>query len=264
MSSISNEWDTTPFEPIYFDDLKRRFGVDSLQDWPSIDWLTYQLSSDAGAAPVRFVENEHYLNDSRYYEQIIFEDKAVPTRSKSWHDLFNAMIWSLFPSTKQRLNQQHIEDIQQYGLTPRTSRRNHITHFDECGVVLAFSNKELPELLASHNWQAAFVEARSLWGRSIKPFIFGHANYEMLLSPFLGLTGKWLGVEVDEGFFTYSLSEQYCYLDSQLTDQIAAGCFSQKSCLKPLPLLGIPGWHGNNDHPSFYDNTDYFRPKRSA
>jgi hypothetical protein len=212
--------------------------------------------------PVKFADNDVYLDDSRYYEQIIFEDKSVPTRSESWHDLFNALIWSLFPETKRLLNIQHMEDISQYGLTPRTKRRNHITHFDECGVVLAHCNNELPELLAAHEWKAAFVEKRSQWGTQIKPFIFGHANYEMLLSPFLGLTGKWLAVEVDKGFFNRTLEEQYRYLDSQLVDNVVGGVFSHKGCLKPLPLLGIPGWHENNDYPDFYDNVSYFRPKR--
>jgi hypothetical protein len=257
---MSNEWDTTFLKAIYFDDLRHLFDLHRLQVWPDTSWLNEQQEQDI--RNVSFVENEQYQADSRYYEQIIFEDKAVPTRAESWHDLFNALVWSLFPNTKRILNQQHMEDIREYGLSPRTKRRNHITHFDECGIVLAFSNAELIKQLTEHDWHRAFVENRGLWGKEIQPVVFGHANYEMLLSPFIGLTGKWLGIEVAESFFYETLENQYRHLDAKLASVATDGVFSNKGCLKPLPLLGIPRWHKQNNHPGFYDNVDYFRPKR--
>ncbi len=48
----------------------------------------------------RFICQESMPEDVRYYEQIIFEDNAIPTRRESWHDFFNGIIWLQFPQTK--------------------------------------------------------------------------------------------------------------------------------------------------------------------
>ena len=92
--------------------------------------------------------------------------------------------------------------------------------------------------------------------------MFGHANLEMLLQPFIGLTGKCLAVEVDSDFATLPYSEQLAQLDGLLVKQIReTDLFSEHKPLSPLPLLGIPDmWDANND-PEFYTNTDYFRPQ---
>ena len=235
---MSNEWNTNLLSGIYFESLKQLFALDKQTDWPSAKWLTKQIKTFSNAFDIQFVDNDQYSADGRYYEEIIFDDHCVPTRSKSWHDLFNALIWTVFPASKRLLNQQHIEDIRAYGLTPRTQRRNHITHFDECGIVLAYVNQCVPQWLTEHNWKKAFVESQSLWDVEVKPFVFGHANYEMLLSPFLGLTGKWLGGEVQPVFFDMDLAEQYRYLDICLANQITDNALSHKGCLKPFPLLG--------------------------
>jgi hypothetical protein len=33
--------------------------------------------------------------------------------------------------------------------------------------------------------------------------------------------------------------------------------------LAVVPVLGVPGWCPGNEQESYYDNTDYFRPRRS-
>ncbi|GEA06274.1 hypothetical protein KUL42_10350 [Alteromonas sp. KUL42] len=221
-------------------------------------------------------------DEKRYYETIISEDNVVPTREDSWHDLFNALIWLQFPKTKQLLNTLHIEDIKAVGANPRTPRRNRITHFDECGVVLAveFKGDRKGELnrenaaksniniskwlddLAHHNWQSVFVEHRTVWHQCVTPFVFGHANLEMMLNPFIGLTGKWLAVAVPEGFHEQSPWQQRAILDDAMVDRInKLGCFQHSPLLKPLPLLGVPHWYDNQTS-EFYQNTEYFRPLR--
>ncbi|MHC6645711.1 DUF3025 domain-containing protein [Alteromonas sp. HB246098] len=240
-------------------------------------------------------------DDQRYYETIISEDGVVPTREHSWHDLFNALIWLQFPKTKSLLNALHISDISAYGVNPRTPRRNRITHFDECGVVLAIeahdstaSNKPkrtatlidsnsgttdkatlgalydrgtletfLAEL-ASHEWERVFVEKRALWHKQVSPFIFGHANLEMMLNPFVGLTGKWLAVAVPKGFSHLDKWQQRLVLDDAMTARIKTlNYFESTPLLKPLPLLGVPLWQGQQDE-VFYQNKDYFRPLRKG
>ncbi|WJG08269.1 DUF3025 domain-containing protein [Aliiglaciecola sp. LCG003] len=209
-----------------------------------------------------FVCQSELADNLSYYEQIINQQSIIPTRPDSWHDLFNGLIWLQYPKTKKLLNQWHMQDIEQYGLTPRTARRNRITHFDECGVVLAVVDKQISGLLAEHHWQQAFVQHRPSWGKQIKAFIFGHANLEMMLKPFIGLTGKWLAVEVTAEFFKLEYGQQVSLLDTKLAAQLQAEQpFSQAKSLRPLPLLGVPDWWDDNQHPEFYRNTDYFRPK---
>ncbi|MEW9798144.1 DUF3025 domain-containing protein [Alteromonas sp. CYL-A6] len=209
-------------------------------------------------------------DETRYYETIIAEDGVVPTREDNWHDLFNALIWIQFPKTKALLNQLHREDILHHGLHPRTARRNHITHFDECGVVLAVPQQHVDEasqilyLLDQHCWSEAFLEAGNAWGRVLLPVVFGHANLEMMLNPFIGLTGKWLAVTVPDNYIVASAAAKRAMLDDALTTRIASLDYLQhRNTLKPLPLLGVPGWY-QSQSPAFYRNTDYFRPRNPA
>ncbi|MEQ5807186.1 DUF3025 domain-containing protein [Alteromonas sp. NFXS44] len=205
------------------------------------------------------------LSEQRYYEQIIFEDNVVPTRENSWHDLFNALIWLQFPLTKRCLNNLHMQDISRFGVSPRTPARNRITHFDECGVVIAVPDdmkaqaEPLLNALAMHNWQQVLVEHRDKWGQLLFPVIFGHANLEMLLNPFTGLTGKWMAVTVPPGFASMSFEQQCRETDCAMEQKIAScDVFQSKGMLHPLPLLGVPGWYPVQDR-QFYASTDYFR-----
>lgn len=247
-------------------DMQELFSLADLADWPNADGLN--VLKDMGLArdrPIpRFVCQNALPPAATYYEQIIFQQGIIPTRAQSWHDLFNGLMWLQFPRTKTLLNQLHVTDIEQFGLSPRTHRRNNLTHFDECGVVLACSDPALLELLKNHQWHEIFVEHRARWGRDIYPYIFGHANYESLLKPFIGLTGKWLAVEVEKDFGEQCLGEQSEKIDSLLVAKIAQeDTFAEPRPLLPLPLLGIPGWWNANQDDKFYSNTDYFRPKRS-
>lgn len=205
-------------------------------------------------------------DESRYYEAIISEDNTVPTREESWHDLFNALVWIQYPKTKARLNALHMQDITAYGAHPRTPRRNRLTHFDECGVIFAVEEGQLSEGndllagLAHHQWERVFVEQKATWEQCIHPFIFGHANFEMLLTPFNGLTAKWLSVKVPNGFAQAGTTEQHAMLDDAMCERISElDNFLPSALLKPVPLLGIPGWHHTQDA-AFYANKDYFRP----
>lgn len=244
-----------------FNDLDIIFTLTRYQTWPSLEQLS-ALNALHGECSVTFVDSEQFATEPLYYEEIVAHRNFVPTRKNNWHDLFNALIWRLFPLTKKRLNAQHMQDIQRHGVRPRTPRRDRITHFDECGVVLALSEPQIGHYLHEHQWQKGFVDQRLDWGRVVRPFIFGHANYEMMLNPFVGLTGKWMGVEVSPAFFELPMAEQYQQLDLKLQQKMQnEDPFSVKGALAPLPLLGIPGWYQPNENAVFYSNEDYFRPK---
>ena len=58
--------------------------------------------SSRGECPIRFVP-AHQL-PAVDYEKHIFITGEVSTREKNWHDLFNALVWSRFPSLKVAMN----------------------------------------------------------------------------------------------------------------------------------------------------------------
>lgn len=251
--------------------LEQYFSLSAFTDWPNADGLNslkHKLSQVNPVTP-QFVCQSQLAETEHYYEQIIYRQQLIPTRPNSWHDLFNCLIWLQFPQTKTLLNRLHVEDIEQFGLSPRSLRRNNLTHFDECGVILTYQQGSIAEQLmvdlAAHNWDTVFVENRTCWGKQLNSFIFGHANLEMLLQPFIGLTGKWLAVEVDAQFANLSYAEQLAKIDELLSTVIQTSApFSKKKALLPLPLLGIPDVWDANNNPAFYANADYFRPKPKA
>ena len=241
-------------------------------------WPDSRVLNDIASAPMRFIDDpimgspEQVQLTQLGYEGFIDATSSIPTR-RNWHDVFNACIWHQFPRCKQRLNQLHIQYINAFGAKPRGLLRDRITHFDECGVILAYtlppqstgscqqSSPFIPDLLTQHAWHAAFVEQRAQWGAKIHPYVFGHANLEMLLDPHIGLTAKWIGVAVPDGFFAQHPRLQTNLLDAILAKQLDPEFFAQK--LKPLPILGIPAWWPNQNS-DFYADTAYFRPKRAT
>lgn len=239
------------------------------QQWPTVAEINqlFALSvagpqSQGQPLPVRFIDDAQFMALNCYYEQAVALGQ-VPTRDANWHDFFGAVIWHLFPHTKALLTQLHMADINALGLK-RTPRRDRITHFDECGLVLAVTDKaQAQALLKGHHWQELFIEQRARFGSSWQPFIFGHALYEQALAPFIGLTAKCVLIEMAPEFFTQPRAQQYAQLDPHLAAELKqSALFDQPKPLLPLPLLGIPGWWPDNEDPSFYDNQDYFRPAR--
>ncbi|WP_438862579.1 DUF3025 domain-containing protein [Neptunicella sp.] len=251
MQWFSHIWSLSPFNQL------AHLGFEQFKNWPDCEDLNR-------LAPLskRFVAQDELNDETDYYEQIIFKQHLIPTRLANWHDLFNAAIWLNFPLSKAELNHQHIEDINQYGLHPRTPRRNRITHFDECGVVLVYRDELIPQLLREHQWHKAFVQHRDQWGSKVDALIFGHANYEMLLQPYIGLTGKFLALPVQDEFWHACPTQKYRLVDQALLDYLRTNPLADKGRLSPLPLLGIPGWWAENERSEFYQNKNYFMPKR--
>jgi hypothetical protein len=204
-----------------------------------------------------------------YYETFIFEQKSIPTRC-NWHDFYNGLIWLQFPQTKAYFNAQHHQQMHGFGAKNRTAVRDRLTHFDECGLVLVTNQSELKGEISAHDWQRVFVERKHQWHHEIKPIVFGHALWEMLMQPFIGLTAK---VTVIEDAQLLSSIEHYrgvpspasATIDDALLNHLqSTQLIEQKKPWMPLPLLGIPHWSHAPQTDTFYANTDYFMPKRSA
>lgn len=250
-----------------FNDLNRLLGHKGWLSWPSCEELNKLLPNDLAnyqGQPLTLVEqNDELLSDGIYYEQRIFEQGLVPTRPANWHDFFNALIFLLFPQTKKEMNRLHVEHMAQYGSHKRTPCRDAITLFDECGVIIAYTDDDIMEHLSNHEWREGFVDKRSFWDKKVSATIIGHANYEKSLDPYIGFTGKALYLKVQPEFFALNFWDKYQYLDTLLAKNLGE-LLKDNRRLYPLPMLGVPGWWPANEDKTFYDNKHYFRAKRKT
>jgi len=182
------------------------------------------------------------------YEQRIFHHGLIATRENNWHDFFNALVWFRFPKTKTIINATHYQEQSTQINTLRSARRDLLTLFDECGVIIQ-ADKKIHQLIKKHQWQELFVENKKLWeSKEIKVTTFGHAMYEKYLNPYIGMTAKALLLPKDD-----------VNCDGFIASKIASNeVLINKGELLPLPVLGIPGWYENQDE-QFYANQNYFR-----
>lgn len=250
-----------------FADLSRLLPDQRRPQWPDCRMLQGLLPAGTrthSGHRVRFAPQDSTLpHRTLGYEERIHRTGLVSTRDGNWHDYFNALIWCLFPAAKASLNHAHFAEIAIQPDTRRTRRRDALTLFDECGIVLAFECPLMVRLIAEHRWMEAFWIHRSRWRTRIQAFVFGHALYAKALSPYIGMTGNAVAVAVDNRFFGQPLAMRYAQLNARIADVIATGgSLADPSGLLPLPVLGIPGWHAGAVGPGFYANRDYFRPLR--
>lgn len=258
------QWTTDFLHHGMFEDLNRLFNLHQFDKWPSLDWLNQHAVgiNNKNDKQITFVANDDIDWQHGYYEEIIYDKGDIPTRLENWHDLFGAFIWLLFPKTKALLNAMHIEQINLHGRAERSKKRNAITLLDECGVIIVCDITQASRL-QNHGWVEGFFDNRDDWFESVWPFMFGHANYEMATRPYLGLTGKALYITAHHDELPSSLSEKYSWLDTTLEKLIEQqDILCDNSNLYPLPLLGVPTWYAQNTEKTFYENTEYFRPKR--
>jgi hypothetical protein len=252
-------------EHAIFGDLRRSFGALLARNWPDHEALNAMLpagSRTVSGYPVRFIGQAGKMT-AVDYEQQIWDSGRVPTRAGQWHDLFNAMIWSLFPNSKARLNALHVQAIIQDPDGPRSRLRDALTLIDECGIIIASRDATARHANLKHDWNTLFLNDRERWFVDRQPLIFGHGLYEQCLRPYLGLTAKSLHLTVSDEFFGLSLERQYQQLDQQLAQWLkSAGMAMTPADLMAFPLLGVPGWHHDNEDPGFYQNSGYFRPHR--
>ena len=267
--STFTEWTTSFAQQGCFDHINQLMAFDEWHKWPSCKalqtLLPYEVENLNGKT-IKFVDQEEGMDFSAVaYEEFIYKRGEVPTRKNSWHDIFGAMSWCLFPKTKALINKLHYDDIKAFGTQQRTKLRNALTLFDECGVVLVSKNSELLNMLAEHQWCEAMIEKRELWHLAaesgVAVYQFGHANYEMLTKPYIGLTGKWMMLDMSAELLSLPLNVQYRLVDEKLCRWLADGGLNDNTNLSPLPLLGVPSWFDGNESAEFYENTDYFRPK---
>lgn len=238
--------------------------------WPDPDLLN-ALAEDQGrrivnpqGMRVRFVPQ---APKSKSFEAA-FEPRAylrgeVQVRPFDWHDLFNALVWMTFPTTKAVINARHYESMAAAGRGNRPPQRDALTLFDEDGVAVVSSDPELLELVRGFRWKELFWHRRDAVKARMRFYVFGHALFSKALQPFVGLTGKAVLREAPGAFLELARSEQLAELDRLLAMHIwDRERFRHGRELSPLPVLGVPGWWSGNEGEGFYDDTAYFRPGR--
>ena len=191
------------------------------------------------------------------YERRVFETGELAVRSNDWHDLFNVLAWCVFPRAKAALNHRHVVEMEREAPGRRGRARDALTQFDEDGVIVLSSAPELIELMRAFRWKELFWNRRAEALAHMRFLVFGHALYEKLLEPFIGVTGKAVLLDVIAGF-----DDTAGTADHRVAEWIEAGMLASPADLQPLPVLGIPRWYGASLEASFYDNAAYFRPGR--
>jgi hypothetical protein len=194
------------------------------------------------------------------YELRIHDDGVVPLRAANWHDFFNALAWLAFPLAKAAINRVHADSLRNRPTT-RSVRRDAMTLFDESGVLVLSSDRAVLARIRAFDWKRVFWDERELLLQTTRFVVFGHALYEKALSPYVGMTGHALLLEVPGALDMQDAGALHRYAD-RLAAQALRDAVVQPHDLSPLPVLGVPGWWQANGDALFYDNADYFRPGR--
>ncbi len=206
----------------------------------------------ANGRPIRFAGPG--AAGSAAYEEHIHRTGEVPTRD-NLHDFFNALVWLTFPRTKAGLNALQAAAIARDGVGARRGAlRDAATLIDENAVLLVTRRDELVAALAAHDWRRLFVVHRAAWDSEVRAIVFGHALMEKLTAPYRGVTAHALHVRLDP---EAPLEAIDAAVAAALDDGLAPGR------LRPLPVLGIPGW-ADNDDAAYYEDASVFRPARAA
>lgn len=175
-----------------------------LPGWPSLAELNARLGplvNPSGLPPVRFAESPPRRRRGRprgvesLYDVRIHREGAVSTRLGNAHDLFNALVWAMFPRAKRALaRRQHDAHLRRAGPptprspTARSREQDTLALIDEGGVLQGPGGSALfghalyehlyagdpgvrgfPVPLGGGPWDEALAEALSDGGRFVEP-----------------------------------------------------------------------------------------------
>ncbi|MGQ0799027.1 MAG: DUF3025 domain-containing protein [Pseudomarimonas sp.] len=227
-------------------------------NWPCIADMDVALASTEHSISGRrlrvVAQTPTLLADGLHYESRILERAAIATREGNWHDLLNALIWLAHGPIKSALNARQVVDIERVGSRIRTRGQCALTHFDEAGIVLVLRDSARLEAWDQHDWVGVF---HGLKAADFAVAVVGHALLEHALKPGQLLVGKALAVihpKPSVGLadalasIANAIGEQRLLLDPQE--------------LRPLPLVGLPGWHPQSGKIEFLQSAPCFAPKR--
>ena len=227
------------------------------RDWPGREALQSLLdarnTSNAAGTRLRLIGATH-----EPYEEGIRLRGEMPSRERSWHDLFNTLAWLAYPQTKAALNEAHCAAFD--GGATRGPRRDALTVFDESGAIVLSSDESLLDDLHDFRWKRLFVERREEMKAAMRVLVLGHALFEKALRPYVGMTAHALLLPVSAEVIALAPEERVAIADRMAAR--ALDSLTSTRSLAPLPVLGVPGWWSDNEDAAFYDNAAYFRAGR--
>lgn len=210
------------------------------------------------------------LADGLHYETRIAERGILATRAGNVHDVFNALVWLRHPLLKHALNARQVADITEVGPKARTRGQCAMTQFDEAGAIVWCADPTLIALWDAHDWSGLFLRERAAWGTRIAVTVFGHALLERQFTESDALsTAKTIAVRVDAGEIAARCAGKGAVIalwpqaEAQIALAIREGnLLTDPQQPRPLPLVGIPGWHDEGASPAFFRDAPCFRPLR--
>ncbi len=193
------------------------------------------------------------------YERRVVEHNELIVRADNLHDVMNALVWLTFPKTKRAISEAHVAlGVTADGKT-RPRRRDVLTLFDEAGAIILSQRDDLKKMHECHQWRELFVTHRNEFISETQVILFGHGALEQLGS------NRHRGLTVKALWLPLSATSTLQDLDRQLSQGISASkLLAENEHRLPLPILGIPGWFGENEMATCYDETEVFRPLRSS
>lgn len=257
-----------------FEPLRALDGVLAGSDWPARSALQNLLERDGhpvltrSGLPLRLVPAGRRMRsfEERYEARIHLRGEMV-FRERNWHDFLNVLAWLTFPRAKAALNARHYAALRAQnaaGLANRGPAQDALTLFDEGGVIVASCDDQLLKMIHEFRWKELFWHNRDRVRSRMRFMLFGHALYEKALRPFIGITGRGILLKTEPGLLARPPGERLAALDSRVAACISeSGNLTAPRELAVVPVLGVPGWCPGNEQESYYDNTDYFRPRRS-
>ncbi|MCM5570794.1 DUF3025 domain-containing protein [Burkholderiaceae bacterium FT117] len=244
-----------------------------------------RLALESGR-PVRFVDAAQA--DDSPYELGIAASGRVPTRVSGdgmVHDWFNALCWLRWPAIKARMNRLQAEAIRARPESlagRRGALRDAVTLFDESGALFVSDDDDALDRWRRFDWTGLFVARRDAFAGGVRVLVVGHALLEKLQAPYKAICAQALAVRRPAGGLPGALAGDRSHapsvaslgapdapdaldelddLDARVAASLDAQALSRES-LRPLPLLGIPGWWPGNADPAFYNDGSVFRPDR--
>ncbi len=231
-------------------------------EWPRLSTLNHHLLGrchPVSGVPLGFVEQTPaLLGDGLHYEARIHVHGAIATRSRNWHDLFNALVWLERIELKCAVNAAYVREARFRAGVPRTRAQSALTHFDEAGALVLLHEPALLDAWDAHDWPALFRGRDFHAGATV--LVFGHALLEHCLLADPLPVAKCL-VAHQPGS-TAGVAHAGRVVEAVAAAIVAGQLLADPMELRPLPLAGIEGWHAKGGQPGFFMDTPCFRPLR--
>ncbi len=149
--------------------------------------------ASAGGAPIRFVEQPprrrrgQPVDVDAIYDERIYTRGEVPSRSRTWHDFFNMLVWRSFPALKRAINlrqrvalRAHVAPGASKLPSARTREMDALAMLDEGGL-LVVTRAGAPDLDAAIDEGDTVALAEAVQRGEARALLIGHAIHEHLV-----------------------------------------------------------------------------------